>query len=317
MKKYLGILLLMIGIILIPGNVNASLEMIVNNGEFSCTTGTKMDKKITTCDIAYRNTGTSAFNGGTLELTFTPTYESTTVTFVTSTTNAQLVSFNSNVYTLNVEPILAGQTAILGTVTWTADATLSEFEVGGSVAPNWISNPSTDVEDGVVTITDDYGSSSSDMFVNSYTQEKIYNVTVTWGCLEYDYVEKLDGTSEWKAAAFSDGQGENYVLVENYSNVAMSADISFESSIEGVEANYITDYSYYENDEEHVKSGTESYITLAPYVENENNHHAAVQWIVNLTGGTYDAVENAYNNGERKIGTITILVGDATMGDVG
>ncbi|MBO5095965.1 MAG: hypothetical protein J6B98_03745 [Bacilli bacterium] len=313
MKKYLGILLIMIGMILIPGNVKAGLEMILNTDEFPCTTETNLDKKITTCQIVYRNTGDTVFEGGNLELAFTPTDANTTVSFLPEVTYATLQSVSGNVYSMNVNAIEAGQIAIIGIVTWTADASLNDSEVGGTISPTW--KPIADVDNG--TITEDYGEASSDLFIQSYTQEKTYNVTITWGCLEYDYVEKLDGTSEWKAAAFSDGMGENYVLVENYSNVAMNAYIKFESSIEGVEANYITDYSYYENDEEHVSSSNLDYLTLDAYVENENNYHASVQWIVNLTGGTYAAVEDAYNNGERKIGTVTILVGDATMGDVG
>lgn len=320
MKKYLGILLIMIGMILIPGNVNAALEMILNTDEFPCTTevNSEINKKITTCDIAYRNTGDTDFdnfNSAILDLTFEPAHENTTVSFTVNESEAELVSSSSNMYSISVNPILAGETVVLGTVVWTAAASLTDGEDGGSIIPNWIISPKTEV--GGDGITEDYGESSSDLFIQSYTQEKTYNVTITWGCLEYDYVEKLDGTSEWRAAAFSDGQGENYVLVENYSSVAMNAHIKFESSIEGVEANYISDYSYYENDEEHVVSDNLNYITMDAYEENENGNHSSVQWIINLTGGTYDAVEDAYNNGERKIGTITILVCDATMGDVG
>lgn len=322
MKKYLGILLVMIGIVLIPRNVNAlgTLSWLTGQEGYECETVTNTDKKVTTCDIVYQNTGDVDFNGGTLELTFTPTNENTTFEFSNNSEYATSVGSNETSELLDVKSIASGETAVLGTVTWTADASLEDSEAGGTISPSWqdiISNPSTDVDDGVVTITDDYGSSSSDMLVNSYTQEKTYNVTITWGSMEYDYVEKLDGTSEWTAIRDTDGMAQGYVLVENYSNVAMNAYIKFESSIEGVEANYTTDYSYYENDEEHVVSSNLDYLALDAYVENENNYHASVQWIVNLTGGTYDAVEEAYNNGERKIGTVTILVGDASMGDVG
>ena len=320
MKKYLGILLIMIGMVIIPGNVNASLQMFMGSVDYPCTTQSVENSKVTTCDIFYSNTSDSKFSGGTLELEFSPTHESTVVSFDVYEENAELKSSSGNLYTLDVFEIESQQIVAIGKVTWTADATLDDSQVGGTVTPTWqsvISDPSTDVDGEEDIITDDYGSSSSDMFVNSYSQEKIYNVTITWGSMEYNYVEKLDGTSEWIAITDTNGMAQGYVLVENYSNIQMNAAINFESSIEGVEANYTTDYSYYENDEEHVVSSNLDYLTLDAYVENENGYHAAVQWIVNLTGGTYDAVEEAYNNGDRKIGTVTILVGDATMGDVG
>ena len=311
MKKYLGILLIMIGIILIPRNVNAS--SLVKFNECETVLNEELQKKITTCSYGYENTSDVDNDSFIIEMKFNPTNENTTVDVNLNAEYAVYAGDTNDDYTaIDIAVIPAQTKAKIAEIVWTADAALEDAEAGGTVLTR-ISSLSS----GNVQITEDYGSSSSDMLVNSYTQEKIYNVTITWGSMEYDYVEKLDGTSEWTAVTDVDGMSQGYVLVENYSNVAMNAYIKFESSIEGVEANYTTDYSYYENDEEHVVSSNLDYLPLDAYVENENGYHAAVQWIVNLTGGTYDAVEEAYNNGDRKIGTVTILVGDATMGDVG
>ena len=139
MKKNLMILVALFTMLVIPWNVKADLQSLINQGDYKCTTenDSKQKKKITTCQIAYKNTGTTKFNGGTLTLKFNAKHSSTTSSFVVDTTAAKQNSANENVYVLNVEPIEAGQTAVLGTVKWIADATLSDADCGGDIIPEW------------------------------------------------------------------------------------------------------------------------------------------------------------------------------------
>ena len=58
-------------IFVIPWNVKADLQSLINQGDYKCTTenDSKTKKKITTCQVAYKNTGDTDFNGGVLTLT--------------------------------------------------------------------------------------------------------------------------------------------------------------------------------------------------------------------------------------------------------
>ncbi len=159
MKKSLMVLVALLTMILIPWNVKADLQNLINQGDYKCVTKTdsKTKKKITTCDIAYKNTGTTDFKGGILTLTLSPKVDSTAVSFVVNSSYAKQNSANEteHVYVLNVEPIAAGETAVLGTVTWNADATLTDSDCGGDIIPEWKSTSSegTGSDDSKVTDT--------------------------------------------------------------------------------------------------------------------------------------------------------------------
>lgn len=139
MKKRLLVLVTLLTMILIPWNVEAGLESLINTGDYKCetTVDSKTNKKITTCDVVFKNTGTTTFNGGTLELTITPKHSTTTANFAVNASYAKQTDSNGNTYTLNVEPIAAGQVAILGTVTYTANASLTDIDCGGDIIPKW------------------------------------------------------------------------------------------------------------------------------------------------------------------------------------
>lgn len=300
-----------LGLMMLPGMVNAS--ELVSFTECETVLNEELQKKITTCSFGYENTEHEDTGSFILEMDLNPTNENTT--YELNLNEEYAVSAGDSDYadaSLAIANIPAQTKAKLLDIVWSADASLDDSEAAGDIVTRISPTPSSETQ-----ITEGYGASSNDLIINNYSQEKTYNVTITWGSMEYNYVEKLDGTSEWQALINDEGTAQNYILVENFSNADMQAYIKFESSIEGVEANYISDYSYYENDEEHVNSDNLDYITMDAYVENENRYHSAVQWVVNLTGGTYDAVEDAYNNGNRKIGTITVMVGDASFGDIG
>lgn len=157
MKRNLMILVALFTMLVIPWNVKADLQNLINQGDYKCTTenDSKTKKKITTCQIAYKNTGTTEFKGGSLTLTLKPKHSSTTVSFVVNSTDAKQNSASNNVYVLAVEPIPAGETAILGTVKWSADATLTDADCGGDIIPEWKSTSSeeTGSDDGEITDT--------------------------------------------------------------------------------------------------------------------------------------------------------------------
>ncbi len=149
MKKSFLVLVILLAMIILPVSVNAGLESLINSTKYPCTSEINMvNKKVTTCAVVFKNTSNSTFNGGTLTLTLAPKNPSTTATFQVNDTEVKEVSGGDKVYTLNVEPINPGEEANLGTVTWTADATLSDIDCGGDILPNWNGTEEWDSSDG-------------------------------------------------------------------------------------------------------------------------------------------------------------------------
>lgn len=139
MKKRLLVLVTLLTMILIPWNVEAEegVKIIMNEEPYKCETRTEGTKKITECQIVAENTMKAAFNGGTILLTLIPNHTSTAITFEVDTTyahqngNPTQGDNNSKVYELNVDPISSGGKAILGTVKFTANASLTDIDCGG------------------------------------------------------------------------------------------------------------------------------------------------------------------------------------------
>lgn len=158
MKKTLLILVTLIMMILIPGNVKA-IELVRNTDDtFECSEPVTVgDKKQTTCEIKVKTD--EAYQGGILTLTLKPTMDTTTATFklTANSKDAQLDSTRTNaskmIYVIDIEPITAGKTVTLGTVTFIADAKYSGKDCGGGIVPTWDESTGGDMGGGDIPET--------------------------------------------------------------------------------------------------------------------------------------------------------------------
>ena len=231
MKKYLGILLIMIGMILIPGNVNAGeLKTDITN----CTTeiDSTLNKKVTTCDLVIQNLVQNLdFEGGTLELIVTPTHENTTTDIVVSTEFATLNTYVENGYVLDIKRISEGATVAIGTIEFIADSSLPDQETGGSVSFNWKSGSFEELDEDA--LMDVPSTSDRDATVVEINETSPYYVFVSWGAFEYTYNNQGNGVYTWEPTH----ETSNVVTVENV-GTDVQAEISWAATIPSVEATY-------------------------------------------------------------------------------
>lgn len=305
MKKYLGILLIMIGMILIPGNVNAST--LVNFTECETVLNEELQKKITTCNYGYENTGDVDTESFILEMKLNPTNENTTVDLNLNAEYAVYAGDTEDDYTaIEIATIPAQTKAKIAEIVWTADATLDDTEVGGTVLTR-ISSLSS----GTTQITEGSSSTSSDLSIGAITEAKVYNVEVIWGSLEYNFEKQADETYKWVPSVLD----SNIVTINNYSNTRMNVGLVYETVITGVEASYEGKQVLYNGESNITNNST----ILDPINEMPYDTNSYVTWEINLTGGTLEDVVEAVNNGNGKIGTITVVVADPDLqpGDIG
>ena len=118
--------------ILIPWEVKAAdVEQFQE-----CNMVTKGDKKVTTCQIGWENKSTKNFGGGVTTITFEPASEGNEHEFTLNPTSAKKESETDNSISLYIEPISAGEKAVVGTLVWTADAKLSSKDCAGNWKPS-------------------------------------------------------------------------------------------------------------------------------------------------------------------------------------
>lgn len=143
MKKILLVLVFLFMLISVPSNVKAyGLVYREENGEklFDCEKPvTEGGKKTTKCAIKFENDTTEEWSG-VMTLTLEPFVVSTEGSFkIASTKVAKLDATKTDedegVYVFGVEPIPAGKTVTLGTVTWIADPSVENC--GGKIIPSY------------------------------------------------------------------------------------------------------------------------------------------------------------------------------------
>lgn len=160
MKKSLMVLVALFMMILIPGNVKA-IELVRNADDtFDCSDPVTVgDKKQTTCEIKVKTGSNEEYPGGVVTLNLKPTVSSTTATFklTADTKVAQLDTTRTNAdkmaYVIDIEPIAAGRTVTLGTVTFIADAKYSGKDCGGEIDPVWDQSEGDDIGGGDIPET--------------------------------------------------------------------------------------------------------------------------------------------------------------------
>lgn len=146
MKKSLLVLVALFTMILIPWKVQADdINVLVNTGDYKCKTETDVvqKKKITTCEIAVQNTTAQEFKGGAVTLTFEPKESSTKWEFTVKNAFEDSKAKTEKSVTLNIEPIAAKDTVVVGEVKWIADQSLSAADCGGNVVPTFKGSDTT------------------------------------------------------------------------------------------------------------------------------------------------------------------------------
>ena len=132
MKKSLLVLVALFTMILIPWEVKAA---DVETFE-ECNMVPKGDKKVTTCQIGWENKSTKNFKGGVTTITFKPASQGNEHEFTLNSAAAKKESETDKTITLYIEPIAAGEKAVVGTLVWTADAKLSSEDCAGNWSPS-------------------------------------------------------------------------------------------------------------------------------------------------------------------------------------
>lgn len=81
------------------------------------------------------------------------------------------------------------------------------------------------------------GNDSKDASIASVYDPDVYSIDIEWGSMKYTYYK--EGTNNYQWHAYTDNyKGSNYVEVTNNSTNAISAALSWESSITGVSASF-------------------------------------------------------------------------------
>lgn len=84
------------------------------------------------------------------------------------------------------------------------------------------------------TFIEQPGSYSNNVIVNSIKEEDVYKINVYWDMLEFDFIGDSTGNFSWEPVY----ESGNEIMVESYSNVTVDAEISWESKIENVTADF-------------------------------------------------------------------------------
>ena len=166
------------------------------------------------------------------------------------------------------------------------------------------------------------GSSANTEVTGTYyaaTPEKVYSVNLTWGSMEFTY---QDTEKEWNPAnqEYVDKAGSeaywtckkdaNIVTVENRSNAAVNAQLTFEAEPEtDVKAAFYKEELTNSNNPDDVGELTENLLTLADRSVGSPSvaEYQKSAWLMIKEGTLTSADTN------KKIGTVTVTISDAVV----